>query len=100
MLLFITITGLARCKVPVRLVALTGIMWYSFRGGHWAAVEFLGGAFIAEVALIQKKRVALPTTILIGFYDDKEKQTETKPQFDSTSTPWRFFWWIQMTIAL
>lgn len=32
MLLFITITGLARCKVPVRLVALTGIMWYSKAG--------------------------------------------------------------------
>ncbi len=100
MLLFITITGLARCKVPVRLAALIGIMWYSFRGGHWAAIEFLGGAFVAEVALIQEERAALQTTNLNGAYDDNEKQTEAKSTKASTGTHWSLFWWIQFAIAL
>ncbi len=99
-LLFVTITGLARCKVVARLTALMGIMWYSFRGGHWAAVEFLGGAFIAEVTLIQEERVALRTVNLNGLYDDKEKQDEREPASAAKSTSWKIFWWIQFVIAL
>lgn len=100
MLLFITMTGLARCRVSARLAALIGIMWYSLRGGHWAAVEFLGGAFIAEVALIQEERAALQTSNLNGHRDDSEEQIETKPTTASTSTPWSLFWWIQFAVAL
>ena len=100
MLLFITVTGLARCKVSVRLAALVGIMWYSFRGGHWAAVEFLGGALIAEVALIEEERAVLQTIDSDAHDDDREGQYETKPMTASTSTPWVCFWWIQLAIAL
>lgn len=78
----------------------SGHVWYSFQGGHWAAVEFLGGALIAEVALIQEERAALQTTILNGHYGDKEKQTEEKPATTLTSTPWSLFWWIQFAVAL
>lgn len=100
MLLFVVIAGLARFKVSIRLAAFTVVMWYSFRGGHWAAVEFLGGAFIAEVALIQEKRTVLQTTNLIEPYDDQEKQSETEAMMTWTSTPWKLFWWIQFVIAL
>jgi peptidoglycan/LPS O-acetylase OafA/YrhL len=53
MLLFITIMGLSRCKTILRLSFLFGIMIYCLKCKHWAAFEFLGGMFIAEVGLIQ-----------------------------------------------
>lgn len=100
MVLFITITGLARCKVPVRLAVLLGVMWYSFRGGHWPAVEFLGGAFIAEVALMQEETAAVRTTNLVEHCNDSEEKPEPKPTTALTTTPRRLFWWIQFAIAL
>ena len=75
-------------------------MWYSFGGVPSAAIEFLGGTFNAEVALIQEERAALQMINLIGRYDNKEKQTEPKPITASMSTPWRLIWWIQFAIIL
>ncbi|KAK6608572.1 hard surface induced protein [Botrytis cinerea] len=56
MFLFVTITGLARCKVWVRLFMFVVIMLYSLKCGRWAAFEFIGGALVAEVGLIQQAR--------------------------------------------
>ncbi|ESZ96234.1 hypothetical protein SBOR_3392 [Sclerotinia borealis F-4128] len=56
MFLFVTITGLARCKVWIRLVMFVLIMFYCLRCGRWAAFEFIGGALVAEVGLIQQAR--------------------------------------------
>ena len=100
MLLFIMITGLARCKVPLRFLAFVGVMWYSFRGGHWPAVEFLGGALIAEVSLIEQDRLALQRINLDGDCEEKEEQTAANPTTAMTSAPWRLFWWIQFATAL
>ena len=99
MLLFVMVTGLARCKVPVRFVALIGVMWYSFRGGHWPAVEFLGGALIAEVSLVQQDRAALEKNNLNGD-EEKENQTDARPTTAMKSMAWMLFWWIQFATAL
>lgn len=56
MLLFVTLTGLARCKVWIRLSMLVVIMLYSLKCGRWAAFEFIGGALVAEIGLIQQAR--------------------------------------------
>ncbi|EDN96732.1 hypothetical protein SS1G_01658 [Sclerotinia sclerotiorum 1980 UF-70] len=56
MLLFVTITGLARCKVWIRLFMFVVIMFYSLKCGRWAAFEFIGGALVAEVGIIQQAR--------------------------------------------
>lgn len=114
MLLFVTITGLSRCKVPIRLVMMIMIMLYCFRSVRWAAVEFLGGAFIAEVDLIQDERAykaASPQPASLEDEDCNEDQPSTaglvSPSADKQpksaalgSIAWTIFWWFQLIIAL
>jgi peptidoglycan/LPS O-acetylase OafA/YrhL len=76
MLLFITISGLSRCKTTLRLPFLFGIMIYCLKCKHWATFEFLGGALIAEVGLIQDAR------------REKEAKTQSESSpFDSIVKP-------------
>lgn len=93
MLLFITITGLGRCKVPLRFVIVLGMMWYCFGSGHWAAIEFLGGALIAELGLIQDQGKSSSRT---------STPSETAPTNPGTDNriAWTCFWWIQFVIAM
>ena len=115
MLLFITITGLSRCKVPIRFGLMTLIMLYCFRNGRWAAVEFLGGAFIAEVDIIQGERASKATNIQPSNPQDEyrsDNQLDAADLLPATSadepttsavfksTAWTVFWWLQMIIAL
>ena len=114
MLLFITITGLSRCKVPIRFGLMIMIMLYCFRNGRWAAVEFLGGAFIAEVDIIQGERASKATNVQPSNPQDEycpDNQLDAaglpatsadEPTTSATfkSTAWTVFWWLQMMIAL
>ena len=114
MLLFITITGLSRCKVPIRFGLMIMIMLYCFRNGRWAAVEFLGGAFIAEVDLIQDERARKAASIETSSLAEEHRNdnqldpaslapisADERIKLGSfTSTAWTMFWWLQMIIAL
>lgn len=113
MLLFVTITGLSRCKVPVRLGMMIMIMLYCFRSGRWAAVEFIGGAFIAEVDLIQDERATPAGNIQSispeeHFHDDQLNvagSSSTSPAerpnpVSWTGLAWTLFWCLQLVMAL
>ena len=114
MLSFVTVTGLSRCKVPIRLGMMTMIMLYCFRSGHWAAVEFLGGAFIAEVDLIQDERAYKAARYHSTSLEEERYNDDQLNPITSTSTPadhrpksaivrsiaWAMFWWLQLIIAL
>lgn len=113
MLLFISIAGLSRCLVPIRLGMMIMTMLYCFRSGRWAAVEFLGGAFIAEVDLIQHER-AYEAADLQPIGPEEEHDNNQPGPAGSTSTSaderpklatlrgiaWTIFWWLQLIIAL
>ena len=114
MLLFITITGLSRCKVPIRFGLMIMIMLYCFRNGRWAAVEFLGGALIAEIDIIQSERASkapIPQPSNPQHEDRSSNHldaanlpapsaAEPTPSATVKSTAWTIFWWFQLTIAL
>lgn len=113
MLLFITITGLSRCKVLIRLGMMIVIILYCFRSGRWAAVEFIGGAFIAEIGLIQDERASTAETMQPidredNFNDDQldpAGSNSTFPSERSKPTTWTsrtrtLFWWLQLITAL
>ena len=111
MLLFVTITGLSRCKPSTRLALLVALMLYCYQSGHWAPVEFLGGAFIAEVDLIKEDRASRnpPCVGSIGQEEHADTQValESNPTFSSApeSPSWHgialaAFWCSQLTIAL
>lgn len=114
MLLFITLTGLSRCKVPIRLTLMIMIMLYCFRNGRWAAVEFLGGAFIAEVDLIQVGRVSKAAGVQMSSHAEEYRNDdhldpaglaptsadEQTIRGSFTSTVRTMFWWLQLLIAL
>ena len=113
MLLFVSITGLSRCRVPIRFGMTMMIMLYCFHSARWAAVEFLGGAIIAEVDLIQHEcadDAADPQSIGLG---EEHEDSQINPAgLTSTSVHERpkpatlksiaatIFWWIQLIIAL
>ena len=114
MLLFITITGLSRCKVPIRFGLMIMIMLYCFRNGRWAAVEFLGGAFIAEVDIIQGERACSVASFQpSGPEEERCSDNQLDPvglgptsvveQIKTATikdTAWTIFWWLQLIIAL
>lgn len=81
LLLFIAALGLARCVVNVRLLMLVVISVFSFYSERWAAIEFLGGMFIAEVTLIQRGSLQTPSsspTILPKYkLEDQIQQMDT-----------------------
>ena len=113
MLLFITITGLSRCKVGVRLGMMLMIMLYCFQCGRWAAVEFIGGAFIAEIDLIQDEGASIAGSVQPIRPEEHVGDPQLNPA-DSNSTSsiggskpvaWTglastLFWWFQLVIAL
>ena len=113
MLLFVTITGLSRCKVPIRFGMMLMIMLYCFRNARWAAVEFLGGACIAEVDLIQDEHASrTASTRATALGEDQNVDQTSLAGVASASAPERpkstrllstlctIFWWLQLTIAL
>ncbi|KAF2096402.1 acyltransferase-like protein [Rhizodiscina lignyota] len=53
LVLFLTLLGLARTKVWMRLTLLVGVMWFTIRGDRWEMVLFLAGMFLAELDLIR-----------------------------------------------
>ncbi len=53
MLLFLTILCLSRVRLRVRQTATALIVLYSWCCGRWAAVEFIGGMFLAELHILQ-----------------------------------------------
>lgn len=53
MLLFVTILGVSRMKVYLRLLSVSAIAIYCLKCQHWASFEFLVGMVLAEVGLIQ-----------------------------------------------
>ena len=113
MLLFITITGLSRCKVWVRLGMMLMVMLYCFQCGRWAAVEFIGGAFIAEVDLIQDEGASSAGSVQQISPEEHDGDAQLNPAgSNSTSSiggskpvawtglAWTLFWWVQLVIAL
>ena len=114
MLLFVTITGLSRCKVPVRLCLVIMIMLYCFLNARWAAVEFLGGAFIAEVDLIQNECDFQAASLQSASPEEADLSEDLLSPFRTTfitaivgpksvtlkTRVWTVFWWIQLTFAL
>ena len=114
MLLFTAITGLSRCKVPTRLALMIMIMLYCFKNARWAAVEFLGGAFIAEVDLIQDERASktgIPHPATLEDHNCNDDQLQSAGLIHNSvaepskspairSVAWSIFWWLQLTIAL
>ncbi|RDW88369.1 hypothetical protein BP6252_00401 [Coleophoma cylindrospora] len=89
LLLFVTICGLSRCKTWLRLFFLSSIMLYCLKCQHWAAFEFLGGALIAEVGLIQDARAER---------DANKEAADLEPA--AASKGWQVFWMINFVIAL
>ena len=113
MLLFVTLTGLSRCKVPIRLGILIMIMLYCFRSGRWAAVEFLGGAFIAEVDVIQDERASKAGSVQATNPEEHFDNDQLNPAGSNSTPPaerpkpatwiglaWSILWWFQFIIAL
>ncbi|KAM3084312.1 hypothetical protein ACMFMG_001583 [Clarireedia jacksonii] len=78
MLLFVTITGLSRCKVWARLLMLLSLMLYCLKCGRWAGFEFLGGAFVAEVGLIQTARAERDANKEMPIDEDAPKSWKKK----------------------
>ena len=104
-LLFVTILGFSRCESLTRLVLILVFMLYCFFSHCWAAVEFLGGAFIAEVHLTDEDRASrsssrLTSTGLEG-HANSQVATDTSPQGPRWSgTVSAIFWSSQLAIAL
>lgn len=114
MLLFVTITGLSRCKVPVRFGLMIMLMLYCFYSARWAAVEFLGGALIAEVDLIQDEEVSKtmplqPTHFIEEHHTDHQLNpagfaptpaSDPPESAELSGIAWTIFCWLQLIIAL
>ena len=102
MLLFVTITGLSRCTSTTRLASTVVVMLYCFCSGHWAAVEFLGGAFIAEVDLIEDKRSHSPSCPESSALQPASSSTSLmvpkSPRWSGIA--WAVFWYSQLAVAL
>lgn len=103
MLLFITVTGLSRCRTWVRVVMTLVIIWYTVRCKHWAPAEFLGGALIAEFGLVQDEyknaHAVDPATDLEKDSDEFQIHLPSSTK-DAIGKLWRIFWWCQLVIAL
>jgi peptidoglycan/LPS O-acetylase OafA/YrhL len=80
LILFITIIGLSRCVINIRLLVLASIILFCFFGGQLYTVEFLGGMFIAELTLLQDHSLFTPTSspTLLPKYDPEELRQKTK----------------------
>ena len=114
MLLFITMTGLPRCKVPIRFGLVIMIMLYCFRNARWAAVEFLGGAIIAEIDLIQHECAYQAAGLQLASFEEADPSEDLLNPLEFTSIPSNVrpnsvnfksragtvFWWIQLIFAL
>lgn len=114
MLLFVTLAGLSRCKVPIRFALMIMIMLYCFCNGRWAAIEFLGGAFIAEVDLIQVGRASKAASVqMSSLAEEHRNENQLDPvglaptSADEetvcgsfASTVWTMLCWLQLLIAL
>ncbi|CAD6591163.1 MAG: hypothetical protein ASARMPREDX12_005011 [Alectoria sarmentosa] len=113
MLLFVTVTGLSRCKAPIRLGMMMMVMLYCFQGGRWAAVEFLGGAFIAEVDLIQDEGADKAGIVQSTSPEERSDDNQSNLAGSSSIPPvvrpkpatwtgvaWAVLWWAQLIIAL
>lgn len=108
MLLFVTITGLSRCESSTRLALMVAVMLYCFLSSHWAPVEFLGGAFIAEVDLIEEEEASRSPSCLgpTGMEEHADEQpvlgsnsaSVTVPESQSIAST--VFWCSQLLIAL
>ncbi|KAF7899129.1 uncharacterized protein EAF01_008342 [Botrytis porri] len=95
MFLFVTITGLARCKVWIRLFMLVVIMLYSLKCGRWAAFEFIGGALVAEVGLIQQARAERNSNKEIPVSDEESSNSwQTSVVYAFWSMNFVFALWI------
>ncbi len=64
MLLFMTILCLSRVRLRVRQVATALIVVYSWACGKWAAAEFIGGMFLAEIHILQSASRGDPSSKL------------------------------------
>lgn len=111
MLLFVTITGLSRCSSSIRLALIVAVMFYCFQSGHWAPVEFLGGAFIAEIDLIEEDEGSRSSSSVGSTGQERHANDQLaldlKPTSATVPEPprWRgmalaVFWCSQLTIAL
>jgi peptidoglycan/LPS O-acetylase OafA/YrhL len=56
MLLFMVVVMLSRLRRAIRQVLTFGLMLFFLRCGRWAAFEFVGGMFLAEISLIRRAR--------------------------------------------
>lgn len=105
MLLFITLTGLSRCKTWVRIMMTMGIIWYTLECKHWAPGLFLTGALIAEFGLIQEEYTnshAVPLRPMKDLENDSDEFRINVPSSTkhAIGKVWRIFWWCMLTVAL
>ncbi len=56
MLLFMVILMLSRVRLRIRQASVFGLMGYSLACGKWAAFEFMGGMFLAELHVLRSAR--------------------------------------------
>ncbi|KAK2629680.1 hypothetical protein QTJ16_000500 [Diplocarpon rosae] len=74
LLLFLTVLGLSRCTVHVRLVLLASIAVFCFWNGQLYTVEFLGGMLMAELTLLQNRSfdtpLASPVAALLAKFEE------------------------------
>jgi peptidoglycan/LPS O-acetylase OafA/YrhL len=66
MVLFLTLTGLARLRPWIRLTSLFFISWFTYRNARWEMLLFLSGMFLAELDLIRlaSRRPTTPHALL------------------------------------
>ena len=108
MLLFVTIMGLSRCESLTRLVLMLVVMIYCFLSHRWAAVEFLGGAIIAEVDLIDEDKASCSSRssspVILERHANDQFATYSNPRLPQgprwSGTVSAIFWSSQLAVAL
>ncbi len=94
LLLFVTILGLSRCIMNVRLLLLGAIICFCFSSGQLYAVEFLGGMFIAELTLIQDASLsaAASSPTILPKFGKSEKEDDSLSGSSIKDSLMNFFW--------
>lgn len=87
MLLFLTMTGTSRMRPPVRMALLVAIITYCLKCGHWGPAEFLGGAIMAEMTMIQSSARSKNELDLFQEAGDDAAEGLLSPRSSTASLP-------------
>jgi peptidoglycan/LPS O-acetylase OafA/YrhL len=101
MILFIVLIGLSRCQTNVRHLLLAAIMMFCFYGGQLFTLEFIGGAYIAEVTLLQGRNSSATSgslAILPKYSSEEKTESQRRPMARERAV--QGFWILNVISAL